>query len=150
MVFFNSLKSPIVTQTFVRALSVAAIFYMSIAESFAQSTAVLAEVVQQSPLQNNYSTKTEQPRSKTPPSGNSNGGKMSVSVIKFGERGTFPDGSTLEPNGTITTPDGFKFQMIIRNKAMVGVQFFNPNGEKLKPGETLRLRNGKVFTQQGF
>ena len=134
-------------QAFVRALSVAAILCISIAESFVQSTTVLAEVVQQSPRQNNYTTKTEQPRSETPLRGTNRGKMTLMGVIKYGERGTFSDGSTVEPDGTITTPDGFKFQIIIRNRAMVGTQFFNPNGEKLKPGETLRLRNGKVVTQ---
>lgn len=60
----------------------------------------------------------------------------------------FPNGNILEPDGTVITHNGFKFQIIVHNGAFIGIQIYRANGKKLKPGESLLLKNGRVVTQR--
>lgn len=67
-----------------------------------------------------------------------------------GHRIVLPSGAVIEPNGMVTTRTGLKFQFIIRNGRVAGVQLYRPNGAKLLPNETLTLPNGQKWQQSGF
>lgn len=72
--------------------------------------------------------------------------------VKLGSGRTvvLPSGTAIEPDGIITTRTGLKFQFIIRNGRVAGVQLYRPNGAKLLPGETLTLPNGQKWQQSGL
>jgi hypothetical protein len=60
-----------------------------------------------------------------------------------------PGGYVVSPDGTVDVPsEGLKFQLLFDEAGQVkGTQIFGPNGEKLKPGQSITLPNGATITQ---
>ena len=126
-----------------RVLVFIAFFWITI--SLGKSQVLRAsEVAQQSP----YSTQTGGLQSPTSDSGSPP--RSRVYKVKIGGDHTviLPSGIIIEPDGTVITRNGFKYQIIVRNGAFIGIQIYRSNGRKLNPGESLLLKNGRVVTQQ--
>jgi hypothetical protein len=62
---------------------------------------------------------------------------------------TTPDGSVVYPDGRFSTPsmEGYSMQFILKNGKPVGAQYYAPDGNPMKVGESHTLPSGGIVTQ---
>jgi hypothetical protein len=58
-----------------------------------------------------------------------------------------PTGHIVEPDGTMTDPDGTKYRLVMRGEEFLGFQYFRADGTPAVPGEVLTLPNGQTVEQ---
>jgi hypothetical protein len=61
-----------------------------------------------------------------------------------------PDGMILYPDGTVVEADGTTFKPIVRDKRIVGTQYYKQDGTPASPGEVIKTPSGRIIRQQAF
>jgi hypothetical protein len=61
-----------------------------------------------------------------------------------------PTGHIVEPDGTMTDPDGTKYRAVLKDGEYVGTQFFRADGSPAAPGEIVTLPDGQTIVQENL
>jgi hypothetical protein len=72
--------------------------------------------------------------------------------VKLGAPQAFqlPTGHIIEPDGTLTDPDGTKRRVILKDGKYVGTQFFRADGSPAASGEIVILPDGQTVEQENL